>query len=190
MSILTVSLVLAGLNVSASQWDIDKAHSSVSFTVKHLVISKVKGMFGDFSGVINFDEKNFPGSSVEMMVMVNSIDTEETKRDEHLKSPDFFDVEKYPEMSFKSTKVIKGEGNKFQIVGNLTIKDVTREVTFDCEYNGAIAFMGTNKAGFSARTTVNRQDFGISWSKTLDAGGLVVDDNVEIYIEIEANQVG
>ena len=189
-SILVVLFVFMVLNVSAAQWNIDKAHSSVGFTVKHLVISKVKGSFTSFSGNINFDSKDFTKSSVEMKVMVNSVDTDDKKRDDHLRSPDFFDVEKFPEMSFKSTKVIKGEGDSFQIVGNLTIKDVTKEVTFDCEFNGTVAFMGTNKAGFSAKTTINRQDFGVKWSKTLDTGSLVVGNDVEIYLEIEADQAG
>jgi len=189
-SIVIVLFVFLALNVSAAQWEIDKAHSSVGFTVKHLVISKVKGSFTDFSGVINFDGKDFPSSSVEMKIMMNSVDTDDKKRDDHLRSPDFFDVEKFMEMSFKSTKVIKGEGNSFQIVGNLTIKDVTKEVTFECEFNGTVAFMGTNKAGFSAKTTINRQDFGVKWSKTLDTGSLIVGNDVEIYLEIEADQAG
>lgn len=181
---------MAAMNVSAAQWNIDKAHSSVSFTVKHLVISKVRGSFGDFSGVINFDGKDLAGSSVEMKVVVGSIDTDNKNRDDHLRGADFFNVEKYPEMTFKSTKVIKGEGDSFKLVGNLTIKDVTKEVTFDCEYNGSAEFMGTQKAGFSAKTTIDRQDFGITWSKALDSGGLVVDNDVVINIEIEANQAG
>ena len=190
ISILMLAFVFMALSASAQNWEVEKVHSSVGFSVKHLVISKVKGNFKDFSGTINFDGKNWDKASAEMTVMMGSVDTDDEKRDAHLKSADFFEAEKFPEMSFKSKKVIKGEGTAFKLVGDLTIRGVTKEVTFDCEFNGVVDFMGTTKAGFSAKTKINRQDFGITWNKTLDAGGVVVGNEVEIYLELEANKVG
>ncbi|MFH2049486.1 MAG: YceI family protein [bacterium] len=188
ISILAMMLFVPAIH--AENWTVDGAHSSVNFTVRHMVISKVHGVFKDFSGYISFNEKNIENSSVTFTVDMASVDTDNEKRNEHLKSADFFDVEKYPTMTFKSTKVIKGEGNKFKLVGDLTIKDVTSEVTFDCEFGGIVKLQeGDAKAGFSAATTINRQDFHVAWSKTLDGGGLVVSDDVDISIEIEANLV-
>ena len=190
ISIVMLAFVFIALSASAQKWEVEKVHSSVGFSVKHLVISKVKGNFKDFSGTINFDGENWDKASTEMTVMVGSIDTDDEKRDAHLKSADFFDSEQFPEMSFKSKKVIKGEGNSFQLVGDLTIHGVTKEVTFDCEFNGVADFMGTTKAGFSAKAKIDRQDFGVKWNKTLDAGGVVVGNEVEIFLELEANKIG
>lgn len=176
--------------IHAAKWTVDNSHSSVNFTVRHLVISKVRGTFKDYSAEINFSEKDLVNSSVTFSIDMASVDTDNKDRDDHLKSPDFFDVEKYTTMTFKSKKVVKGEGSKFQLVGDLTIKDVTNEVTFDCEFAGiANDPWGNTKAGFSAETTINRQDFNVKWSKSLDGGGLVVSDNVDVNIEIEANMV-
>ena len=191
---LKASLLTAGLLValtipsSAAKWDLDMAHSSVTFSVKHLVISNVNGKFGDFSGSIEFDGESVSSGQVEMTIRTASIDTDNADRDAHLGNEDFFDVAKFPEMSFKSKSVTAGEGNEFRLTGDLTIKGVTKEVIFDCEFHGVASFMGTTKAGFSAETTINRQDFGISWSRSLDTGGLVVSDKVEIALEIEANR--
>jgi polyisoprenoid-binding protein YceI len=189
--VLMSAVVLAMATGSmAANWEIDGAHSSVGFTVKHLVISKVTGKFDDFSGTIEFDGKSVKPGSVNVTVKTASIDTDNEKRDEHLRSADFFDAAKNPEMSFKSTKVVPGAGNKFKLVGDLTIKAVTKPVTFDCEFNGAVDFMGTTKAGFSAQASINRQDFNITFSRVMETGGLVVSDEVEILLEIEANKKG
>lgn len=188
-SIVVPAVLSMALSASAQVWNIDKVHSNVGFTVQHLVISKVKGNFKDFQGTINFDGKNWENASAEMTVMVNSVSTDDDKRDAHLKSPDFFDAEKYPEMTFKSKKVVKSDGNKFKLIGDLTIRGVTKEVPFDCEFNGVTDFMGTTKAGFSANTKINRKDFGVNWNKTLDTGGVVVSDEVEINLEVEASKV-
>jgi polyisoprenoid-binding protein YceI len=124
-----------------------------------------------------------PHSSV---IQVASIDTDDKKRDDHLRGADFFDVEKFPAMTFKSKKVIPGEDGKFQLLGDLTIKGITKEVTFDVEFNGAIKDpWGGTRAGFSAGTSINRQDFGISWNKALDTGGLMVGNTVNITMEVE-----
>lgn len=190
MMTFVLALMLFVPAIHAEKWTVDVAHSSVNFTVRHMVISKVNGVFKDFSGDITFSEMDFENSSVTFTVDMASIDTDNENRNGHLKSPDFFDVEKFPTMDFKSKKVIKGQGNKFQLIGDLTIKGVTKEVTFDCEFGGIINLPEEKaKAGFSAETTINRQDFKVEWSKTLDGGGLVVSDNVDISIEIEANMV-
>jgi polyisoprenoid-binding protein YceI len=179
-------LVFASL-ARAEKWEIDVAHSSVGFSVRHMVVTKTHGKFNEFTGYIDFDGKNVENGSVEITAQIASIDTDNKKRDDHLRGPDFFDAEKFPTMTFKSKKVIKGSGSEFKLVGDLTIKDVTKEVTFDCEFNGVINDpMGNTHAGFSAVVKINRQDFNVKWSKSLDAGGLVVGDEVKINLEIEA----
>lgn len=179
-------LVLASL-ARAEKWEIDVAHSSVGFSVRHMVVTKTHGKFNDFTGYIDFDGENVEKGSVEITARIASIDTDNKKRDDHLRSPEFFDAEKFPTMIFKSKKVIKGSGSEFKLVGDLTIKDVTKDVTFDCEFNGVINDpVGNTRAGFSAVVKINRQDFNVKWSKSLDAGGLVVGDEVKINLEIEA----
>ena len=179
-------LVFASL-ARAEKWELDISHSSVGFSVRHMVVTKTHGKFNEFTGYIDFDGKNVEKGSVEITVQIASIDTDNKKRDDHLRSPDFFDAEKFSTMTFKSKKVIKGSGREFKLVGDLTIKGVTKEVTFDCEFNGVINDpMGNTRAGFSAVTKINRRDFNVKWSKSLDAGGLVVGDEVKINLEIEA----
>jgi len=185
-TVIALLLLFTALS-QAARWNIDVVHSTVGFTVRHLVVTKVHGRFKDFSGYIDFDGKNVEQGSVAMTVQVASLDTDNQKRDTHLKSPDFFDAAKFPTMTFKSKKVIKGEGNSFKLVGDLTIRGITKEVTFDCEFNGVVNDpMGNTRAGFSAQTKINRQDFGVKWNKKLDAGGFVVSDEVIINLEIEA----
>jgi polyisoprenoid-binding protein YceI len=186
---LSSVLVLALVGVSrAADWTLDRPHSSVQFKVTHLVISNVVGDFGEFSCNLSFDGKDITTGSAEMTIDVKSINTENADRDKHLLSPDFFDVEKFPTMTFKSTKVTPGMGKEFKLTGNLTIKDVTKEVTFDCVFNGAIDFMGTAKSGFTAKTTIDRTEYGLSWSRAMETGGLVVSNEVEITLELEFNQ--
>ncbi len=192
-AILAIMLI-AGMS-QAADWKIDPAHSSVSFNVSHMVISKVPGNFKKFSGMIvapmkDNGELDLSNAKVTMTVDPASIDTDNADRDKHLRSEDFFAVEEYSEWKFVSKRIIPGEGNEFKIVGDLTIKAVTKEVTFDAVLNGVVKDpWGNTKAGFSAITTINRQDFGVEWSKSLDAGGLVVGDDVKIMIELEAAKV-
>lgn len=182
-------IALIGGPAAAADWQIDKTHSHVGFTVRHMVVSKVPGEFTDFEGTINFDGTNFDKASVTFTIQAASITTNNEKRDAHLKSDDFFAAEKYPTLTFVSKKVTPGENGHFAVTGDLTMRGVTKEVTFDCEFNGVIQDpYGNTRAGFSAETEINRQDFGVSWSKSMDAGGLVVSDNVDINIEIEAVQ--
>ncbi|UCE23542.1 MAG: polyisoprenoid-binding protein [Candidatus Zixiibacteriota bacterium] len=171
---------------TSATWEIDKAHSSVGFSVRHLVISDVKGTFGDYSATIEFDADKLEGGSVEFTVQVASIDTDEAKRDEHLRSADFFDVENFPAMTFRSKKVHDVSGENFKLTGDLTMRGITKEVTFDGTFRGVVTDpWGNTKAGFAVTAKINRQDFDVKWNKTLDAGGVVVGNEVTINIELE-----
>ncbi len=170
----------------ADVWNFDKPHTSVGFTVRHLVVTKVHGQFKDFNGEIEFNGKNVETGSIDVTIQMTSIDTENQKRDDHLKSADFFDVEKFPVMSFKSGKIVRGEGDNFKIIGDLTIRDITKEVTLDAVFNGTIKDpWGGTRAGFSATGKINRQDFGVKWNQALETGGFLVGDEVTINIETE-----
>lgn len=185
--LLLATLMLAASAFAADNWKVDPVHSSVEFKVSHMVVGKVEGKFTDFDGTIDFDGKDLVGGTVTFTVQVNSVNTGNDKRDGHLRSPDFFDVEKYPTMTFTSKKVIPGEGNSFKLIGDLSMKDVTKEVTFDCEFNGTMSdSQGNQRAGFSATTTINRQDYNISWDRVMDTGGLVAGNNVNITLDLEA----
>ena len=185
-AILALTLAVAVASAAPALYKIDKTHSEVGFKVRHF-FSKTPGRFNDFAGTIQFDDKNLPASSVDVTVQTASIFTNNDRRDNHLRSDDFFAAEKFPVITFKSTKVIPGEGNAFKIEGDLTMRDVTRPVTLDAELAGmgSLGAMGT-RAGFSATTTVNRKDWGIVWNKTLDNGGTMLDDNVTIHLDVEA----
>ena len=185
--IVALLFVLSGISVQAESWTVDKAHSSIGFSVRHMVISKVKGNFTDFSGTINFDGTDLSKGSADVTVQMTSINTHDEKRDGHLRSEDFFAVEKFSTMTFKSSKVIAGKDGKFQLVGMLTIKDVAKEVTFECEFNGSLIDpWGNERAGFSAETTIDRQAFNISFSKIMETGGLMVGNDVTITLDFEA----
>lgn len=188
-TVIALALMLTAGMTQAATWSFDKAHSSVGFSVRHMVISRTIGNFDDFEGVMEFDGENVASGTVELTVQMASIDTDDEKRDGHLKTGDFFDVEKYPTMTFKSTKISNVKGSSFQMVGILTLKGVSKEVTFDCEFNGTLVDpWGNTRAGFSAETEINRQDFNVSFSKILDNGGLMVSDMVTINLEMEAIQ--
>jgi polyisoprenoid-binding protein YceI len=177
---------LAVTSWAAEEYKIDRAHSSVGFAVRHMVVSKVKGEFNEWSGTILYDDKDISKSSVEVNLKTASVDTKDVKRDEHLRSADFFDVEKHPEIIFKSKRIEKSD-NGYVAVGDLTLRGVTKEIRIPFEIAGMITDpYGNTRMGLSASTKINRQDFGVSWSKTLDTGGLVVSDDVDIEIEIEA----
>jgi polyisoprenoid-binding protein YceI len=180
-----VLFALMGI-ANAQTWKVDPAHTSVGFTVRHMVVTKVNGQFTDFDGEINWDGKDLSKASVTFTVQSKSINTDNEKRDGHLRSADFFAVDSFPTLTFTSTKIVPGDGDKFTMTGNLTIRGVTKEVTFDCTFNGTVSAFGGERAGFSATTTINRQDFKVSWSKTLDSGGLVAGNDVIINLEVEA----
>jgi polyisoprenoid-binding protein YceI len=164
---------------------IDKAHSEAMFQVRHL-ITKVRGKFSEFDGVIQFDEANPSASSVTFSVKTASVDTSEADRDKHLRSPDFFSAEEFPEMTFKSTKVT-GSGKQLSVTGLLTIRGVTKEVTLPVTYVGeAKDPWGNQRAGFETEITINRKDFGLNWNAALEAGGFLVGDDVKVSLSIQA----
>ncbi len=181
---LVASLLSAPLLFGAS-FELDKAHSSVGFKVKHLMISYTKGSFWDYSGVVDFDKDKMVFNKFEGVVNTDSIDTDNEKRDDHLRSPDFFDVKKFPEMSFKMTKYDAASGKMY---GDMTIKGTTLPVVFEVEMGGVGAAPGgKTKLGFEMSTEINRKDFGLTWNKVLEAGGVAVGDEVKIDIAIEAD---
>ena len=173
---------------AATSYEFDQVHSQIGFAVSHLVVSKTKGEFKQYTGTIAFDKEDLAGSSVDVTIQADSIDTENEKRDNHLKSPDFFNVAEFPEITFKG-KEIKENAGGYEIIGDLTLKGVTKEITIPVEINGPVVHPNNGKKviGISGQTTINRQDFGVSWNKTMDNGGLVVGDEVTVMIEIEAH---
>lgn len=187
-SLLTAALVTAALAISATAqaatWTIDPAHSSVGFNIRH-IFSKVPGSFDKFSGTIDYDPANPAAASVKVEIDPASINTKTQKRDDHLRSADFFDVAQFPAMSFTSTKVTKGDGNALSVEGNLTMHGVTKPVTLAVTFLGSGPAQPGQKAGFEATTTIDRKDFGIVWNRAIDNGTLLGDD-VAIAINVEA----
>jgi polyisoprenoid-binding protein YceI len=173
----------------ATEYAIDPVHSNAMFAVRHLMVSTVRGEFGKVQGTLNLDDKDVTKSSVTATIDTASIDTDEPKRDDHLRSPDFFDAQKYPTITFKSTKVQKAK-NGLRVTGDLTIRDVTRPVVLDVEgpTKPVKDPVGTVKIGASATTKLNRQDFGLKWNRPIEAGGVVVGDEVKITLDLEFNQ--
>ena len=167
-------------------WTIDFAHSHLQFSARHMMISKVRGEFERFSGSVNFDDVNPQNTTVDITVDLDSINTREPQRDAHLRSADFFDIENHPTMTFKSKRVELIDDNRGKLVGDLSIRGITREVTLDVEYAGlATSPWGTTNAGFSASTTINRKDWGLNWNVALETGGWLVGEKVNIAIELE-----
>jgi polyisoprenoid-binding protein YceI len=186
--ILVAALALAATPIfAADTYVVDKAHSEATFKIRHMM-SKVSGKFDDFTGSINIDAKKAAASSVEFTINATSIDTGNENRDKHLRSADFFDVEKTPTITFKSTKVAAGKKkNLYNVTGTLTMHGVSKTVTLPVEFLGFQKDPGGNeKAGFSIDTVLNRKDYGINWNKALDAGGALLSDDVNIEINIEA----
>ena len=172
---------------SVSTWSIDPAHSGVEFAVKHMMISTVKGRFRSFGGAIHVNEADPASSWVAASIETASVDTAEPQRDAHLRSEDFFDVERFPQMTFRGAKVEHVEGARWRITGDLTIRDVTREVVLDTEYEGQIKdAWGKQRAAFSADTVFNRKDFGLNWNGLIEAGGVIVGDKVRVTLNIAA----
>ena len=167
-------------------WTLDASHSTVEFVAKHMMITTVKGRFADVTGTIVADEANFTDSSVEVTMQAESLDTRTGERDAHLRSPDFLDVDRYPTITFKSTS-IRGTKEKFQVTGDLTIRDVTREVTLQVEsVTPEIKDPdGQLRLGATASTRIARKDFGLTWNAVLESGGFVVGDEVDITIDVE-----
>ncbi len=181
---IVLFMVMTGF--AGDRYQIDPVHSSIGFTVRHMVIANVKGYFKEFSGTIIYDENDITRSSVSVTIKTASINTENPKRDAHLRSPDFFDAEKYPEITFKSKRILK-EKDGYVAVGDLTMRGVTREIRIPFQILGKVIDpWGNTRLGVEASLKLNRHDYGISWSQTLDSGGLVVGDEVKIDLNIEA----
>lgn len=188
-TLLLASLTLFPLAAGAAptKWEIDSAHSAAQFSIRHMMISNVRGEFGKLSGTIVTEGKDLAKATVEATVDVGSINTREGKRDEHLKSPDFFDIVKFPAMTFKSKKIIPGRPGHFKMVGELTIHGIAKEVSLDVEGPSAEAKdpWGNIKVGATATGKINRKDFGLGWNKVLETGGVVVGEEVSIILDIE-----
>lgn len=171
-------------------YQIDTAHSQVHFTIRHMMISKVRGTFEKFEGTFHVDEENPVNSTVDVRIDVNSINTRDENRDNHLRSADFFEVANYPYMTFKSTQVKVVDAANAKLYGDLTIRNVTKPVVLDVEYSGsAKSPWGTTSLGFSGSTVINRKDWGLTWNKGLETGGVLVGDDVTIDIELELVKV-
>jgi polyisoprenoid-binding protein YceI len=167
-------------------WNIDTAHSGIGFSVRHMVVSKVRGRFTKFAGSIRIDDADIAGAEATLTIEAASIDTGVPDRDAHLRSAEFFDVEKFPELHFHSKRIEKLDDVRYRLVGDLAIRDITREVVLDIEYGGrAKDPWGNERVGFVGKTSIDRRDFGLTWNQLLETGGIVVGDRVDIDIEIE-----
>ncbi|WP_027127474.1 YceI family protein [Gelidibacter mesophilus] len=165
----------------ATKWKVDESHSEVGFKVKHMMISTVKGAFEEFDATAETENDDFKNAKFDFTAKVDSINTKNEDRDTHLKSEDFFNAEKYPELTFKSTSF---DGNK--LVGDLTIKDVTKEITLNTDFNGtAVDPYEQTKAGFEITGKINRKDFGLTWSAVTEAGSIVVSDTIQFVIDLQ-----
>ncbi len=172
-------------------WEIDASHSQVVFSVKHMMFSTIKGQFNVLSGHLHIDEQNPQNSWVDAQADATSIDTRDERRDGHLRSPDFFDVENYPALTFKSTKVEHVEGSEYRVLGDLTLHGVTHPVAFKAEYHGQGKNpWGQQVAGLSAKTKINRKDWGLNWNQALETGGVLVSEDVNIEIDLEVANKG
>ena len=171
---------------SKTTWKLDPSHTLVEFSAKHLMISTVKGRITDVEGVIHADEKDVTNSSVEATLKAASLDTRTEQRDNHLRSADFLEVEKYPEIKFRSTR-IEGDRQAFKLTGDLTIRGITRPITLDVTFEGQTKDpWGGERIGFSASGKIDRRDFGLTWNVMLEAGGMTVSNDIKINIEVEA----
>jgi polyisoprenoid-binding protein YceI len=169
------------------RWEIDSSHSSVHFSVRHLVIAKVRGSFARWSGTVQVPDGDFSKATVAVTIDASSIETGVADRDAHLKSADFFDVAQFPELRFVAKRVQPRSGADIDVVGDLTIKGITREVILQVEQNGqAKDPWGNLRVAFSLKTAIDRKDFGLTWNKALETGGVMVGDRVEIEAEIQA----
>lgn len=176
---------------TTTTWSIDPAHSHIEFAVRHLMIATAKGRFSDVKGTVEFDGSDLSAARIDVAIGVASIDTKEERRDAHLRSPEFFDAENHPQMTFKSTRISGDPSGEFEIVGDLTIRGVTKEVKLTAESHGTVRDpWGQDRAGFSATGKINRHDFGLDWNVALEAGGVMVSPEVKITLDIELTKPG
>ncbi|HUH02970.1 MAG TPA: YceI family protein [Kofleriaceae bacterium] len=174
---------------NTNTWNIDLSHSGIGFAVRHMVFARVRGRFGAFRGALQLDPGDLTRSRVEVEIDARSIDTGVADRDKHLRSPDFFDVESFPTLRFESTAIEAAGGERYRVRGALTIRDVTREVVLEVEYGGqAKDPWGNQRVAFTAKTSVDRGEFGLTWNQVLETGGILVGDRIEIELEVQAVQ--
>jgi polyisoprenoid-binding protein YceI len=180
------SIAIISSTFAQTTWTIDKSHSKIGFNVIHMAVSEVEGKFNDFDGTIVSKSEDFSGAEISFAAKTTSIDTDNERRDTHLKSPDFFEAEKFPEITFKGNLV--KNGGKYKLVGDFTMKGVTKKVEFDVAYGGSITTDRGSKAGFKLTGSVNRQEYGLAWNSKASGGELVVSDVVELIVKIELNK--
>lgn len=188
MTALLFFIIIVGMSVIQAQtkWTFDKAHSKVQFKVTHMVISEVTGQFKSFDGSVETSKDDFTDAKINFTIDVNSIDTDNDQRDTHLKSDDFFNAEKYPQITFVSKSFKKVGDKKYKLIGDLTIRNITKQVELDVIHNGTVKDpWGNTRAGFKVSGKVNRFDFGLKWNALLELGGAVVGENVDIIIDVE-----
>jgi len=170
-----------------TRWNIDPIHSEIGFSVKHMMVSNVRGRFNDVTGYIDFDENDPTSTKIDVEIAATSVDTRQEQRDNHLRSADFFDAANHPKITFVSTKVEHVKKNDYLVTGDLTIRGTTREVTLDATFEGTSPDpYGGVRIGFSATGKINRQDFGLTYNAALEAGGVVVGTDIKIQLEVEA----
>lgn len=175
--------------MAKTKWTIDPAHTSLDFSTKHMMVTTVRGQFTQFDGEINADPENLTDADITFSIDTASVDTRNADRDGHLKSGDFFDVENYPKMTFKATKIESKGGSEYAMTGDLTIRDVTHPVTFDVNFEGVYKDpWGNQRAGFTGETKINRKDWNLTWNVALEAGGVLVSEQVKISFDLQATQ--
>ncbi len=185
-SLLALLFISFSVFAQKAEWKVDEAHSNVQFTVSHMVISDVTGSFNEYSANVTSEGDDFTKGNIEFTINTKSIDTDNEKRDEHLRSDDFFNAEKYPYITFKGKSLKKVEGKKYKLQGDLTIRDVTKPVTLDVVYNGTVKDpWGNTKAGFKINGEVNRFDYNLKWNNLLETGGAVVGKDVELKVDLQ-----
>ena len=185
-ALAAAAVVALAAPAAAQTWKIDSAHSTASFTVRHMMVSNVHGRFGKLEGSIVYDGKNIAGVKADAVIDATTISTDNEKRDAHLKSPDFFDAAGFPTITFKSKRAEAVGKGKFKLIGDLTMRGKTKEVVLDVDGpTDPVTVQNAQRVGATATTTINRQDYGVSWSRTMDGGGYVVSDEVKITLELE-----
>lgn len=168
-------------------YTVDPSHSQIGFGARHAMVTKVRGQFKDFAGVGFFDAENPSNSNLSITIQVNSIDTHNADRDNHLRGGDFFAIEAHPEITFKSTSIKKSSESVYEVTGDLTLKGVSKSISFEMEYTGAaVDPYGNQRIGVEGKTTINRKDWGVNWNVALEAGGLLVSENISLEFEISA----
>lgn len=178
---------MSDTTLATTTWSIDAAHSSIEFAVKHMMFSRVRGRFSGVNGTIALDEHDLTRSSVEVEIATASIDTRDDHRDEHLRGDEFFNIERHPVITFRSTRVESAGGNDLKVIGDLQINGVARQVVLDASFTGrGVSPFGGEMVGYTATAEINRKDFGLNWNAALEAGGVLVGDNVKITMDIEA----